>query len=73
MLRRLAKNAHHLPFDADAPKQSLHGKLRMSVGGGGADVACNQLPRFLIEISIEAGQHHGALRKFRDGRKQHGG
>ena len=36
-------------------------------------IAGDQLPRLLVEIGVEAGQHHGAVRQPRDGRDQFGG
>ena len=71
--RRQARDG--IARDADAREQRLHGELRMS--GRRRDalalVAGNQLPRLLVEIGIEAGQHHGAVRQPRDGRDQFGG
>ena len=56
-------------------EQGLHGELRMSRRRRDALalVAGDQLPRLLVEIGIEAGQHHGAVRQPRDGRDQFGG
>ena len=36
-------------------------------------VAADQVPGILVEIGVEAGQHHGAVRQLRDGGEQFGG
>ena len=36
-------------------------------------VAGDQRPRCVVEIHVETGQYHGAVRQFRDGRKKFGG
>ena len=58
--------------DADAGQQRLHGELRMRRRRCDFSllVARDQLPRFVVEIGIEAGQHDGAVRQMRDRRDQ---
>ena len=55
--------------DADAVEQRLHGELRVA-GGGRAVVALvvgvagDQRPGGVVEIRVEAGQHHRAVRQL---------
>ena len=58
--------------DADARQQRLQGELWMPRRRRDVLflIARNQPPRFLIEIGVEPGQHHGAVRKPRDGGNQ---
>ena len=70
--RRLAEPADLVARDADPPQQRLHGELRMADGGRddrasvGVAPAGDVVPRRLVEIGVEAGQHHGAMRELRD-------
>ena len=72
------KPRHLVARDADAAQQRVHGKLRMARRRRLEDAvavhgAADQRPCGVVQISIEAGQHHGALRQARDGGEQFGG
>ena len=77
-VRRWRSERHDLvAVDADAREQAVQGELRMARRGcaiaairGGPPIKLHDV---LVEIGIEAGQHHGAVRQAGDGREQLGG
>ncbi len=75
----LAEWEDRIACDPDALQERVQGELRMSDRGrdqlatGGISAAGNKIPRFRVEIGIEARQHHGAMGKPGDSRNQLGG
>ena len=72
---RFGKLFDRVAGDADARQQRLQRELRMAGRGRNAVtfVAADQAPGGLVEIGVEAGEHHGAVRQTRDRRDQIGG
>ena len=65
-----AEHGHVGARDADAPQQRVHGELRMARSRRLLLLAADQRPGLIVEIGVEAGQHHGAARQACDGREQ---
>ena len=69
--RRLCERPDVGAGDADARRERGERKLRMAVRGVAA--VGKRCPGGLVEIGIEAGQHHRAVRQFGDGCEQRRG
>ena len=60
-----------MPMRAAAPAWRIaDGRRPARASCVGVAVAGDQLPGLLVEIGVEAGQHHGAVRQLRDGGEQ---
>ncbi|ODN69362.1 hypothetical protein A6302_03346 [Methylobrevis pamukkalensis] len=68
----LAQHGDVAAVEADHAKKMGKGRLRMA-GDAGADRRGDQAEARVVEIGVEARQHHGALRQARDRGQQPGG